>query len=45
MQPLSLLAAGYVAAVYGAGVSFLAGAGLVMLTVALLASSRELRRL
>jgi predicted MFS family arabinose efflux permease len=44
-QPLSLVAAGALVAAYGPGVVFLAGGALVLLAIALGATSRELRHL
>ncbi len=43
-QPLSLLAAGYVTAVFGPGVAFLAGAAIFLPASALALFSREMRR-
>jgi MFS family permease len=42
-QPLSLVASGYLTAIYGAGVTFLAGGASVLLAILLGFSSRELR--
>lgn len=44
-QPLSLVGAGYLAAVYGPGVAFLAGAGVLLLGIVLGLLSRELREI
>jgi MFS family permease len=43
-QPLSLVAAGYIAATYGAGVVFLAAGAVFLLAISIGLSSRELRR-
>ena len=44
-QPLSLVGAGFLTAVYGPGVAFLAGAGVVLLGIGLGLASRELREI
>jgi MFS family permease len=43
-QPLSLVAAGYLAATYGAGITFLAAGVVLLLAIVIGFSSRELRR-
>ena len=43
-QPLSLIAAGYLVATYGVGITFLAAGAIFLLAIVIGLSSRELRR-